>query len=553
MLKSLYISNYALISELDIRFDKGMTVLTGETGAGKSIIIGALSLILGQRADTKAIKTEAEKCIIEAVFDISEYNHLDTFFTENDLDNDKKNCIIRREITNSGKSRAFINDSPVGLNIIRDLTSQLIDIHSQHENLLISNENYQLDIVDAVASNQLILKAYQSVFENWNAKKSELRRTREEAQRQTREADYIQFQFKQLAEARLIENEQELLETELEILNHSEEIKSELERSKVLLAEDQAVIPLLKDAVNSIQRVKSYLTDGESWFERIQSAYIEIKDIAAELSLVAENVEFNPEKQAETESRLSEIYTLQKKYKVDSVAQLIHLRDSFEEQLNKIESYDEEIQKLTKEIKLLESELENAAMELRKSRRDVCRQIESYLENQLVKLGIPNVQIQIAMAETPDFQLTGKDQVQFMFSANKNRALQAVQLIASGGEISRLMLSIKSLVISKQNLPTIIFDEIDTGVSGEIAHRMGEIMQEMSAGMQVICITHLPQIAAKGNQHFRVYKDDQSEQTETHINLLNGDKRIDEIAEMLSGKNPSEAARQNARELLRIS
>ena len=553
MLKSLYISNYALISELDIRFDKGMTVLTGETGAGKSIIIGALSLILGQRADTKAIKTEAEKCIIEAVFDISEYNHLDTFFTENDLDNDKKNCIIRREITNSGKSRAFINDSPVGLNIIRDLTSQLIDIHSQHENLLISNENYQLDIVDAVASNQLILKAYQSVFENWNAKKSELRRTREEAQRQTREADYIQFQFKQLAEARLIENEQELLETELEILNHSEEIKSELERSKVLLAEDQAVIPLLKDAVNSIQRVKSYLTDGESWFERIQSAYIEIKDIAAELSLVAENVEFNPEKQAETESRLSEIYTLQKKYKVDSVAQLIHLRDSFEEQLNKIESYDEEIQKLTKEIKLLESELENAALELRKSRRDVCRQIESYLENQLVKLGIPNVQIQIAMAETPDFQLTGKDQVQFMFSANKNRALQAVQLIASGGEISRLMLSIKSLVISKQNLPTIIFDEIDTGVSGEIAHRMGEIMQEMSAGMQVICITHLPQIAAKGNQHFRVYKDDQSEQTETHINLLNGDKRIDEIAEMLSGKNPSEAARQNARELLRIS
>jgi len=553
MLKSLYISNYALISELDIRFDKGMTVLTGETGAGKSIIIGALSLILGQRADTKAIKTEAEKCIIEAIFDVSEYNHLDTFFTENDLDNDKKNCIIRREITNSGKSRAFINDSPVGLNIIRDLTSQLIDIHSQHENLLISNENYQLDIVDAVASNQLILKAYQSVFENWNAKKSELRRTREEAQRQTREADYIQFQFKQLTEARLIENEQELLETELEILNHSEEIKSELERSKVLLTEDQAVIPLLKDAVNSIQKVKSYLTDGESWFERMQSAYIEIKDIAAELSLVAENVEFNPEKLAETESRLSEIYTLQKKYKADSVAQLIHLRDSFEEQLNKIESYDEEIQKLTKEIELLESELENAAMELRKSRRDVCRQIESYLENQLVKLGIPNVQIQIAMAETPDFQLTGKDQVQFMFSANKNRALQAVQLIASGGEISRLMLSIKSLVISKQNLPTIIFDEIDTGVSGEIAHRMGEIMQEMSAGMQVICITHLPQIAAKGNQHFRVYKDDQSEQTETHINLLNGDKRIDEIAEMLSGKNPSEAARQNARELLRIS
>ncbi len=553
MLKSLYISNYALISELDIRFDKGMTVLTGETGAGKSIIIGALSLILGQRADTKAIKTDADKCIIEAVFDISEYNQLDVFFIENDLDNDNKNCVIRREITNSGKSRAFINDSPVGLNIIRDLTSQLIDIHSQHENLLISNENYQLDIVDAVASNQILLKAYQSVYESWNAKKNQLRRTREEAQRQNREADYIQFQFKQLTEARLIENEQELLETELEILNHSEEIKSELERSKVLLTEDQAVIPLLKDAVNSIQKVKSYLTDGESWFERMQSAYIEIKDIAAELSLVAENVEFNPEKLAETESRLSEIYTLQKKYKVDSVAQLILLRDAFAEQLNRIESYDEEIQELTKEIEKLETELETAASLLRKSRRDVTNHIESYLENQLVKLGMPNVQIQIVMTEISDFQLAGKDQVQFMFSANKNRVLQAVQLIASGGEISRLMLSIKSLVISKQNLPTIIFDEIDTGVSGEIAHRMGEIMQEMSVGMQVICITHLPQIAAKGNQHFRVYKDDSSDQTETHINLLNGNERIDEIAEMLSGKNPSEAARQNARELLRIS
>lgn len=550
MMKSLYISNYALIDELNISFDKGMTVMTGETGAGKSIIIGALSLILGQRADTKAIKTDSDKCIIEAEFDISEYKYLEKFFDDNELDYDAATCIIRREITNSGKSRAFVNDSPVGLNIVKDLSAFLIDIHSQHENLLISNENYQLNIVDAIANNLSELTDYQMYFKEWNALKTQLKSLKDEIEKQTREVDFIRFQFSQLAEANLTENEQDELESELEILTHAEEIKTELVKSSNLLNAEEAVLPLLKEATGALNKVKSYLGKGEEWYNRLQSAYIEIKDLSQEIQLNAEDVEYNPERLSHIESRLDEIYTLEKKFKVDSVKDLLEIKSNFEQQLNKIESYDDLLNELTEQLKTSESKLIAAANKLTESRKAVFSKIEIYLIEQLNKLGMPHAQIQIDLAEMPDYQLTGKDVVQFLFSANKNRALQPVQLIASGGEISRLMLSIKSLVVKQQNLPTIIFDEIDTGVSGEIAHRMGEIMKSMSDDMQVICITHLPQIAAKGKTHFKVYKDDSNVQTSTHINLLTNEQRVEEIAEMLSGKNPSQAARQNAMELL---
>jgi DNA repair protein RecN (Recombination protein N) len=550
MLKSLYISNYALIDELNISWEKGMTVMTGETGAGKSIIIGALSLIIGQRADTKAIKTDSEKCIIEAEFDVSEYKHLEKFFEDNELDYDPVNCIIRREITNTGKSRAFINDSPAGLNVVKDLSSQLIDIHSQHENLLISNENYQLEIVDAIADNSIKISEYQHLYKEWNALKIQLKSLKNEIERQTKEIDFIQFQYNQLSGANLKENEQDELELELEVLTHAEEIKTELIKSSDLLNSDNAAIPLLKEATNSINKVKLYLLKGEEWYNRLQSAYIEIKDLSQEIFINAEKVEYNPERLNDVEGRLSEIYSLQKKYKVDTVNALIDLKEEYEQQLNRIESYDDDLKELTEQLNKTQNQLNLASEELTNSRKAVFNYIESYLVEQLNKLGIPHAQVQIEITEMADFQLSGKDAVQFMFSANKNRALQPVQLIASGGEISRLMLSIKSLVVKKQNLPTIIFDEIDTGVSGEIAQRMGEIMRKMSDNMQVICITHLPQIAAKGNTHFKVYKDDSNIQTSTHISLLTSEQRIEEIAEMLSGKNPSQAARQNAIELL---
>jgi len=553
MLKSLHISNYALIDTLDISFENGMTVLTGETGAGKSIIIGALSLILGQRADTKAIKTDAEKCIIEAEFSINEYSFLKSFFQNNELDYDETNCFIRREITNSGKSRAFVNDTPVSLNVVKELTSQLIDIHSQHENLLISNENYQLEMVDAIAGNKDILSDYQHIYQEWIRRKNELKSVKDDAAKQTREADYIQFQYGQLIDAKLVVEEQEELENEIDLLNHAEEIKTELTKSSALLNADNSILPLLKETLNAIVKIKDYLPKTENWFERLQSAYIDIKDIAQEIGVAAEDIEFNPQRLAEVEARLNELYGLQKKYKVATVKELIEIRNLLGEQLTKIDSFDELIVSLTEEISVLENNLEIAAQSLTESRKKVLNTIEAYLIEQLIALGMPHAKIGVELITQAEYLLTGKDMVKILFSANKNRDLQAVELIASGGEISRLMLSIKSLVAKKQGLPTIIFDEIDTGVSGEIAHRMGEIMQNMSETMQVICITHLPQIAAKGKTHYKVYKDESSHQTSTHINLLTQEQRIEEIAEMLSGKNPSQAARQNAIELLEKS
>ncbi len=550
MLKSLHILNYALISELNIDFESGFSVITGETGAGKSIILGALSLILGQRADSKSIKIDADKCVIEAEFDISNYTHLNDFFSQNDLDNEGKFCIIRRELTNTGKSRAFINDTPVSLNIIRDLSNQLIDIHSQHENLLLSNVGYQLDVVDTIAQNAVLMTAYKQSYTQWRNLLAELKQLQKNAEKQSSDLDYIQFQYQQLIDANLIENEQEELEFEQETLSHAEEIKFELLKASQLLEEEHMSLPLLKESISALSRIKTYIPNGENWHERMQSALIELKDISAEMSAFEERVEFNPERLAYVEARLGEIFTLLKKYKVLTVAELIQMRDDFSKQLQRIDSFDEEIAALKANIDSAFIGLQTQAEQLTTSRKNACLPIESYLIEQLTKLGMPNIQFQVSVSALDDFTETGCDEVQFLFSANKNRPVQPVAQIASGGEVSRLMLAIKSLVAHKADLPTIIFDEIDTGVSGEIAHRMADIMQSMCADMQVITITHLPQIAAKGKQHYRVYKDESGLQTETHIQRLSSSERVNELAQMLSGKNVTEAALKNAQELL---
>ncbi len=553
MLTSLYISNYALISELEIDFVAGFSSITGETGAGKSIIMGALSLILGQRADTKAIKNDSDKCIIEATFEISGYTKLAAFFVENDIDNTDSTCLIRRELTGAGKSRAFINDTPVSLAVLRDLTVQLIDIHSQHDNLLLANPTYQLDVVDTIAQNSELLKAYSAAFGQWQQLLADLRKLEQNAKRYSTELDYIQFQYSQLTEVRLQETEQEELETEQDTLLHAEEIKIELLSSQQLFEEEKAVLPMLKDILNSVSKIKKFVPEGDAWMERLQSAYIDLKDINSELSVFADRVENNPERLAFVENRLSELFTLQKKYKVNTVAELIDIRDEFELQLQKIESFDEDIQLLQVEIDKAFAIVNELSEKLTASRQQVVNPIEQHMIGSLTELGMPNIQFKVQLTTTDTFTVNGQNEVQFLFSANKNREVQPVQLIASGGEVSRLMLSIKALIANKSDLPTIIFDEIDTGVSGEIAHRMGEIMQEMGSSMQVLTITHLPQIAAKSAAQYRVYKDDSGKQTQTFIEKLNTEQRINEIAQMLSGKNLSEISLLNAKELLGLN
>lgn len=554
MLKSLYISNYALISELHIDFNEGFSVLTGETGAGKSIILGALSLILGQRADTKLLKADTEKCIIEAEFNIAAYPSLASFFNENDLDqNDNKLCQIRREITGNAKSRAFINDTPVSLNVLRELTSRLIDIHSQHDNLLLGTEGYQLGVVDMIAQNSKEQQNYSELYNKWQNEIAELRKLENMAAKQSAELDFVRFQFNQLNEAALKSGEQEELESEQQTLSHAEEIKTELQTSVILLDEEKSILPMIKEVQNSLSRIKKFVPEAGEWLERIDTAYIDLKDICNELNSLADKVEYNPQRLEWLQNRLSDIYTLQKKYKVDTTDELIRKRDEFDTILQRIDSFDEEIESLKRRIADSKADLTSAALKLSETRRKATKPIADFLVEQLKQLGMPNIRFEVEISTLEDFGPNGNDEVQFLFSANKNRDMQAVQLIASGGEVSRLMLSIKYLVANKSELPTIIFDEIDTGVSGEIADRMGEIMQKMGEAMQVITITHLPQIAAKSSQHYLVYKDDKGLQTQTYIRKLTAEERITQLAQMLSGKQLTEASVQNAKDLLGFS
>jgi DNA repair protein RecN (Recombination protein N) len=549
MLRSLTIQNYALISRLEMDIPEGFSVITGETGAGKSIILGALSLILGQRADAKSIKQNESKCQIEGIFDISSYQ-LESYFKERDLEYDARQCIFRREIWSSGKSRAFINDSPVGLNDLKELGAFLIDIHSQHQNLLLGDNRFQLNVLDALANNKDLSASYTATFKEYTNLKRAYTELKEQIDRQATEEDYIRFQFKQLDEAKLQAGEQDELERESERLSHTEEIKSSLYQIGAFLSSDEkGIVPLLKNTFNLAQSLQKIY--DENIAERIQTAYIDLKDLALEVNANQEKLEYNPERLQEVNNRLDLIYSLQQKHRLQSVEELIELRDHLDKQIHTLDNCDEELAKLEKSVGDSFSKLLKTAQSLSKVRKDTAKSMEKRLIEKISILGMPDMRfsVEILPKEQPD--ATGADNVNFLFSANKNGDLKPVSQIASGGEISRLMLGIKALIAGAVALPTIIFDEIDTGVSGEIADKMGEIMHRMGESMQVIAISHLPQIASKGQSQFLVYKENYKDLAETRIRQLSHEERIIEIAQLLSGSKLTDAAIENAKELLK--
>jgi DNA repair protein RecN (Recombination protein N) len=549
MLQTLFIDNYALIEHLEIRFDRGLTVITGETGAGKSIIMGALSLILGGRADAKAVRTGTTKCVIEASFDISNFQ-LQSFFAKNDLEYDAAATIIRREVYATGKSRAFINDVPVQLTMLKVLGESLIDIHSQHQNLLLGKDTFQQEVVDTLARDTYEMGQYRTLYKELTAEQRRLRQLQEEATRNAHEADYMRYQHAQLEDAALKEGEQEELEQEQELLNHAEEIKSGLSTATELLSGDRSAVDTLRQALHTVENVSALYPDAEELARRIESDYIDLKDIAEELESQADRVNFDPARSEEVAERLDLLYSLEKKHGRQSVEELIAYRDELAERLSHIDNSDSEIAEIEQNIRALTTQTKKSAAALTAARRKAAKELEKELVAKVSYLGMPNVRFEVEITPTEDFTPTGADRIAFLFSANKNQPLKAVGEIASGGEISRLMLSIKALISSAKTLPTIIFDEIDTGVSGDIADRMGRVMKEMSANLQVVTITHLPQVAGQGDAHFKVYKEDSETDTQTHIIRLSDEERIREIARMLSGSNITPEAIENAKVLL---
>ena len=549
MLKNLKIENYALIEHLDIDFTDGLSVITGETGAGKSIIIGALSLVLGHRADTKIILSDSGKCVVEAVFDISAYN-LQHFFDQWELDYSDE-CIVRREVLPSGKSRAFINDTPVNLQQIKELISLLVDIHSQHENLLLSNADFQLNVVDTVADTSVELNQYRDIFDNYQTLRRQLKTLQSDAEKIIAERDYALFQFNQLKEAKLIDGEQDTLEEELKVMNHSQDITESLSTVSQIFDNDEiGVVSQLKTAANNIHRLSEYLGRADEFYERIDSAMIDIKDIAVEIDNILSNTEFSIERKNFVEDRLNMIYSLQQKHKAATVGELLDIQSDFEQKINLIDNFDEEIARLQRETADVESRLSEAAKQLTVKRMSVRKPVVEHVERMLNDLGMPNGRFEIVFSVLDGFAPSGADKIEFLFSANKNRPPLPISEIASGGEMSRLMLIVKSLISTTKALPTIIFDEIDTGISGEIAKKMGEIMEQMAENMQVIAISHLPQIASKGRTHYKVFKDETKDKTQTNIIQLSANERIMEIAEMIAGKNPSRSALDGGAEML---
>lgn len=549
MLKNLKIENYALIEHLDIDFTDGLSVITGETGAGKSIIIGALSLVLGHRADTKIILSDSGKCVVEAIFDISAYN-LQHFFDQWELDYSDE-CIVRREVLPSGKSRAFINDTPVNLQQIKELISLLVDIHSQHENLLLSNADFQLNVVDTVADTSVELNQYRDIFDNYQTLRRQLKTLQSDAEKIIAERDYAMFQFNQLKEAKLIDGEQDTLEEELKVMNHSQDITESLSTVSQIFDNDEiGVVSQLRTAANNIHRLSEYLGRADEFYERIDSAMIDIKDIAVEIDNILSNTEFSIERKNFVEDRLNMIYSLQQKHKVATVGELLDIQSDFEQKINLIDNFDEEIARLQRETADVESRLSEAAKRLTNKRMSVRKPVVEHVERMLNDLGMPNGRFEIEFSALDGFAPSGADKIEFLFSANKNRPPLPISEIASGGEMSRLMLIVKSLISTTKALPTIIFDEIDTGISGEIAKKMGEIMEQMAENMQVIAISHLPQIASKGRTHYKVFKDETQDKTQTNIIQLSANERIMEIAEMIAGKNPSRSALDSAAEML---
>lgn len=550
MLQSLYIQDYALIDRLDISFEDGFSVITGETGAGKSIILGAIGLLLGQRADTKAIKYGANKCVVEATFHIGGYE-MEALFQELDIEYDATECILRREISGTGKSRAFINDSPASLVQMREIGERLIDIHSQHQNLLLNKEYFQLQIIDTLAQNEAILSAYKTLYASYRDISLSLKKLVETAEENSKDEEYIRFQWEQLDVADLEEGEQEDLEQELETLSHAEEIRTQIyEAHEALDSDEGGVLTSLYACVDALQSISKVYPEAEDWQERADSCLIELKELSRELSNAQDEVSVDPDRQKEVETRLDLIYSLQQKHHVQSVSALIALRDEYAERLENIQSFDERLAQLEAEKQALYTQVKEKAALLHELRATQAIKVEEQMRELLIPLGMPNVRFEVVLNEKePD--ATGMDSVNFLFSANKNTPPQNVASIASGGEIARVMLSLKAMIAGAVKLPTIIFDEIDTGVSGSIAEKMATIMQDMGAqNRQVISITHLPQIAALGKVHYKVYKEDTDTGTNSHIRRLTTEERIKEIANMLSGATLTEAAINNAKALL---
>ena len=552
MLRSLYIQNYALIEKLDISFGAGFSVITGETGAGKSIILGAIGLLLGQRAEVKAIRQGASKCVIEARFDISAYG-MEPFFEDNELEYEEE-CILRREVYASGKSRAFINDTPASLVQMKELGEQLIDVHSQHQNLLLNKEGFQLNVLDILSHNDEQLSVYQSLYREWKQTQQDLADLIARAEQNKADEDYIRFQLEQLEEANLSAGEQEELEQETDVLSHAEEIKAGLFRVGQLLTSDEGgLLAGLKESLNTMLGLQKVYSPAIELAERLESTYIELKDVSQEVSSQEEDVEFNPDRLEEVNDRLNLIYTLQQKHRVTTVEELLALAEEYAAKLAAITSYDERIGELTTLCDTLYNKVRKQAAVLTKARTGAAREVEKQMASRLVLLGMPNVRFQVEMGIRKEPGVHGEDTVNFLFSANKNGSLQNISSVASGGEIARVMLSIKAMIAGAVKLPTIVFDEIDTGVSGEIADRMADIMQEMGEqDRQVISITHLPQIAARGCAHYKVYKQDNETETNSHIRRLADEERVEEIAHMLSGATLTEAALNNAKALLGI-
>ena len=551
MLQSIHIQNYALIESLDINFHPGFSVITGETGAGKSIILGAIGLLVGQRADIKAIKTGANKCIVEARFHIASYE-LESFFEEHDLEYEEGECILRRELYASGKSRAFINDTPASLAQMKELGEKLIDVHSQHQNLLLNHEDFQLSVLDILAHDEKELQVYKETYSAFKKVSKELSDIQQQAEKNRQDEDYIRFQVEQLEEANLQAGEQETLEQEAETLTHAEEIQSSLYKVDQLMASDEmTLLSVTKDCMQTLQGISRVYAPAQEWIERLNSCYIELKDLAHEIANANEEVEFNPTRLDYVNKRLNLIYTLQQKHRVSTVEELIDIAEDYRSKLDAITSYDDRIEELKKQKETIYNKVLEQASVLTTRRLDAAKEIEKQMQAYLVPLGMPNVRFAVELETKKEPDIKGMDSVNFLFSANKNGMLQQVASIASGGEIARVMLSLKAMIAGAVKLPTIIFDEIDTGVSGFIAEKMALIMQEMGqADRQVISITHLPQIAAKGANHYKVYKEDTETGTNSHIRQLNQEERINEIANMLSGATLTEAALNNAKALL---
>ena len=551
MLKSIIIKNFALVESVEVDFSSGFSVITGETGAGKSVFLGAIAMMLGQRSDVKAIRDGADRCVIEGHFDISSFA-LESFFAENDLDYCADDCIIRRELSSTGRSRAFINDSPVSAALLKELGARLIDIHSQHQNLLLGNKDFQLGVLDILAADAHLLDAYRQKYVAYSAAQKELAALKEALASSSRDEEWLRFQVDEIERAALREGEQEELEQEQQELSHAEEIQAALYGAyNAIDGNEQGLLRSLRDAANALSRISAHYAAASELGERIESNYIELKDCCDELQQRASRVQFAPDRLEFVDRRLALIYDLQKKHRAASLGELIEIGKGYRERLDKIDNSDWELTQARKRCTALRSELAAAATVLSEARRAAADKLKSNITDILVNLGMPMIRFEVEIKEAADFAPMGGDVVTFLFSANSISAPQPLSDVASGGEMARVMLALKSLIATNLNQPTLIFDEIDTGISGILAERMGRLMQQMgSAQRQVLSITHLPQVAALGASHYKVYKEETVKGTLTHIVKLGKEERVREIAQMMSGEVLTEAALENAALLL---